>query len=235
MGDINAQKNLHRKVVLSYMDEKNSTQKIKSKGKLGFIRYEILLMLGIIVCLSYMTMYESMVHRYSAISASPAGNLAIIHDQDTAKAYKEIGWPIVEFHHDSTQFVTMYGQDQEEIYQLMLGNILDMHEDINGLKNWWPIFNSRDNGHIDLRPDGVNMIINYKWLNFEDGTRYLLVYNTDIKIDTMLNAFSIVSYVAMILSFVMLGSIIYWRWFSLINKYKAINAQVQDIISQQVR
>jgi len=207
--------------------------KFNFKDKFKWIRYEVFLMIAIILGLMYMNLYENMVHHNTFLSVSPdTVNIAILHNSEDARVFAEQGWPIIEFPLDATQFITLYDENQNEISQIILGDIFNLYNDIDGLQNWWDIFERNEYGYINLSSMGSNMIVNYQWIHFDD-TSYLLVYNTDISMKNMLNAFNIVSYATIILSFIALVSAIYWRYHGLTNTYKKLNEEVQKIIHQR--
>lgn len=215
------------------MDQQKMKTKLK-KRRNGLLRCEMILMLAIIIGLSYMIVYNGMVNRYTAMSVTPNGNLAVLHNQSDMELFQSYGWPVIKFHHDSTQFITLYDEEGNEVYQLICGDVISLKDKIDNRYNWWNLFkdDGDDKGTIPFQNDELNMIINYKWVSFEDGPRYLIVYNTHVTIDKMLTTYNTISYITITLCFVMLVYIIYIRYYELANKYKIINAQVQEIIKK---
>lgn len=199
-------------------------------GKVGWIRYEIILMLIIIACAIYAISYESYINKNNSISITEKGAIAILHEVEAVEAFREQGRPIIHFIRNACEFVIVCNENHEMISILMLDNVEHMKQKLDSLKNWQDIFNANDEGVIDLEADGVNIEINYKWIEFESGIKHLVVYSINKTDHKLFDIFTIMQYVAITLSFIVLISLIYWRHRGIINKYKRVNEAVQEII-----
>lgn len=198
--------------------------------KIGWIRYEIFTVLLIIACIIYSISYESYMNRHNAISITKNGTISILHDIDTIEIFQEYDRPIIYFTRNACEFIAVYTQDNEIHSLVILDNVEYMHEKIDSIFDWKHIFETNVKGEIDLDSEGLNMSINYEWIEFESGQKYLVVYNINKTDHKLFNIFNILQYISIALSFIVLISLIYWQHRSIINKYKRVNDQVQEII-----
>jgi len=202
----------------------------KKHGKFSWIQYEIILMIILILCISFCLSYETQTSFKNVLSITELGTISILHDEAAIKAFEDKGRPIIYFHHDACQFVTVYNSDESLKSILMLNNVEPLYEQIDSEKNWWPIFRSMDKGVIDIVTNEVNMEIHHQWVRFDNGVEYLVVYNINDSQNIRFNVYHIVSYIALILGFVILISAIYWRYNGIARRYEQVNSIVNDII-----
>jgi len=205
----------------------------KKPGKLGWVRYEIILMILLIGCISYCVTYESIRTHDNAISITELGTISILHEEDVINTYREQGRPIIDFHHDACQFITVYNSDESLKSIVMLSDVEPLYDQINNTRDWWPIFNSSESGKIDMSNEGVDITIHYQWVKFDNDTKFLVVYNINDTADFIFNSFTAVSYITLILSFILLINSIYWRYHGISSRYKQVNAEMKEIIRNQ--
>ena len=198
---------------------------------IGYFRHNFFIMILIILCVSYNITYENSTYKYNAISITKNGSISILHDYDAIIEFENKGRTVVYYNHNSCNFVAVFTENRKLHSNVMFTNIEHLWNDLYGMTNWWEEFNSNDKGIIDLKPYGQNMSINYQWVTFEDGTKYLLIYNTNNIQHRLFTTFRISWYLIIILSFIMLMDIVYWQSHGVTNAYKKIN---EDIIIRKL-
>ena len=204
-------------------------KKSKSK-KLGWIQYEIILMIILIVCISYAITYENITMVNNAISITEIGTISLLNDDTEIEAFRNKGRHIIEYSHESCEFITVYDINHNLQSIVMLDNVEPLYDIIDDLYDWLPIFNSTDKGSIDLSSNGVNLTINYEWVSYNACTKYLVVYGINGTSENLFTVFNITGYIAITLSFIMLIIFIYQKYHGIADKYKQLHEEIRKII-----
>jgi hypothetical protein len=165
----------------------------------------------------------------NAISVTEDGIISILNDEDEIKIFKDINRPIIYYTHDSCEFITVYDINHDLKSIVIFDNVEPLHDLIDHLYDWIPIFNSTDDGVIDLSTNGIDLSIHYKWISYDD-VKYLTVYGINQTYQNLFNIFNVTGYIAIILSFTILSTLIYQRHYRIANKYKELNNEIQKML-----
>lgn len=206
---------------------------LKSKlRRIKFLRYEIIIMILIIICISYNLIYEGFSYKgfsYSAISITRDGIISVLNDDEAINEFKQKNRPIIYFNKDACEFISVYDNYVPQT-TVLFNNVESLHDNIWELCDWVEITSNNEKGEVDISKYGLDMKIKYEWVSFADGTRYLIVYNTNITKVKMFNIFNMTCYLAIVLSFLMLINIVYWQYRSIVNMYSVVNTRKKEIM-----
>lgn len=187
-------------------------------------------MILIICSISFITIYQGSISFNNAISITSDGNICILHRKEDIESFENKNRPIIYFTHDACKFITVYDENKIQKSLIMLSDVYSFYEQINSVEDLWPVFYSNDKGKVNSFSNINNITIHYEWVTFDSGERYIILYSIDGSQKDLFNIFNIMCYISIILSFIMMVTIIYWRYYNITTTYKNVNTELGEII-----
>ena len=202
-------------------------------SKIRLVTYlQIFITFLIIMSTTFIIKYENETLFNTVISVANDGSIMVLHNKDVIKDFKEKGRPIITFNHNSCQFISIFNENNEHVTSLILGDTDKIDNDISSLIDWKTIFDSKENGYIDLSEYNIDMKIIFNRVSTIDGTKYLVVYNINNEQDQIFTTFTFTCYFIVVLSFIMLITVITRRFNDTAKIYMDQNNEIYKILSK---
>lgn len=192
-----------------------NTRKFTIGDILGSLRPEFFIMLTIIVMMCWQLTLADRLSNHGVLVINDHGGVSMITDKSSINDEKTLG----NFDLDTCRLIAVY---DSEMHPIMKVNFVNDDDAVYGDTYPDDVMSglNREGNFNSKAPDGTPIRIAYKWYTDEKGHELFTVYTSNLIKEEMKTQRVVISYVVIILCFVMLALITYWQMHGITNNYR---------------
>lgn len=204
--------------------------KAKKKRRSG-IWIELIIIIGIMICKMFIMNYNETKRMNGYLSMYDDGSIVVVHKEEMAKKFKEMGRPIIEFYPDSCRMIEVFDEDFNITTRMLFTDVSQYYHGIDEHPDSKAIFLSKNEGTINLKTD-EDIGIYFKWVDLPDGERYLLTFCYSRSNLREFSMFNVACYTSIFLTFLLFLMLLIRQYNTTIRHYDALTKEVRSKMVQ---